>query len=100
MAVVHVKICESRVFCKLNWLKFPVGVEAENRGEEVEGQAYAGDNEEEAAILAGQRHYCLKQQQNDKTRRVLENAFDAKWADRYVRTMLFDVIWRYSMWLD
>lgn len=48
--------------------------------------------EEEAAILAGQRHYCLKQQQNDKTRRVLENAFDAKWADRYVRTMLFDVI--------
>ena len=48
--------------------------------------------EEEAAILAGQRHYCLKQQQNDKTRRVLENAFGPEWADRYVRTMLFDVI--------
>ena len=51
-----------------------------------------GSIEEEAAILAGQRHYCLKQQQNDKTRRVLENAFGAEWADRYVRTMLFDVM--------
>lgn len=51
-----------------------------------------GSIEEEAAILAGQRHYCLQQQQNDKTRRVLENAFGAEWADRYVRTMLFDVI--------
>ena len=51
-----------------------------------------GTIEEEAAILAGQRHYCLKQQQNDKTRRVLENAFGPEWADRYVRTMLFDVI--------
>ena len=48
--------------------------------------------EEEAAILAGQQHYCLKQQQNDKTRRVLENAFGPEWADRYVRTMLFDVM--------
>lgn len=51
-----------------------------------------GSIEEEAAILAGQRHYCLKQQQNDKTRRVLENAFGPEWADRYVRTMLFDVM--------
>ena len=51
-----------------------------------------GSIEEEAAILAGQRHYCLKQQQNDKTRRVLESAFGPEWADRYVRTMLFDVM--------
>ncbi|PZO12734.1 MAG: phycocyanobilin:ferredoxin oxidoreductase [Leptolyngbya foveolarum] len=51
-----------------------------------------GSIEEESAILAGQRHYCLKQQQNDKTRRVLENAFGSEWADRYVRTMLFDVM--------
>ena len=51
-----------------------------------------GSIEEEAAILAGQQHYCLKQQQNDKTRRVLENAFGVEWADRYVRTMLFDVM--------
>ncbi|MGB3299221.1 MAG: phycocyanobilin:ferredoxin oxidoreductase [Phormidesmis sp.] len=46
---------------------------------------------EAAAILAGQRHYCSQQQKNDKTRRVLENAFDEQWADRYVKTMLFDV---------
>lgn len=52
----------------------------------------AGSIEEEAAILAGQRHYCSQQQKNDKTRRVLENAFGEEWADRYVRTMLFDVM--------
>lgn len=51
-----------------------------------------GSLEEEATILAGQRHYCLQQQKNDKTRRVLENAFGIEWADRYVRTMLFDVM--------
>lgn len=45
---------------------------------------------EAAVILAGQRHYCSQQQKNDKTRRVLENAFGEQWADRYVRTMLFD----------
>ncbi len=50
----------------------------------------AASIEEEAAILAGQRHYCSQQQKNDKTRRVLENAFGEEWADRYVRTMLFD----------
>jgi phycocyanobilin:ferredoxin oxidoreductase len=41
-------------------------------------------------ILAGQQHYCA-QQQNDKTRRVLEKAFGAAWADRYMTTVLFDV---------
>lgn len=42
-------------------------------------------------ILAGQRYYCNQQQQNDKTRRVLEKAFGAEWADRYMTTVLFDM---------
>ncbi|NEP58669.1 MAG: phycocyanobilin:ferredoxin oxidoreductase, partial [Symploca sp. SIO2G7] len=46
--------------------------------------------EQEALIVAGQRRYCLQQQKNDKTRRILERAFDSEWADRYLRTMLFD----------
>ncbi len=46
--------------------------------------------EQEALIMAGQRRYCLQQQKNDKTRRILECAFGAEWADRYLRTMLFD----------
>lgn len=46
--------------------------------------------EQEALIVAGQRRYCLQQQKNDKTRRILERAFDAEWAERYLRTMLFD----------
>jgi phycocyanobilin:ferredoxin oxidoreductase len=40
--------------------------------------------------IAGQGYYCNKQQQNDKTRRVLEKSFGAEWADRYMTTMLFD----------
>ncbi|MCF4969049.1 phycocyanobilin:ferredoxin oxidoreductase, partial [Nostoc sp. CMAA1605] len=43
-------------------------------------------------VLAGQRHYCTKQQQNDKTRRVLEKSFGTEWADRYMTTMLFDYV--------
>ncbi|WP_460203120.1 phycocyanobilin:ferredoxin oxidoreductase [Scytonema sp. NUACC21] len=42
-------------------------------------------------ILAGQRNYCTKQQQNDKTRRVLEKAFGVDWAERYMTTVLFDM---------
>jgi phycocyanobilin:ferredoxin oxidoreductase len=41
-------------------------------------------------VKAGQHYYCLKQQQNDKTRRVLEKSFGAEWTDRYMNTMLFD----------
>lgn len=44
-----------------------------------------------AEILAGQRNYCTKQQQNDKTRRVLEKAFGSDWADHYMTTVLFDL---------
>jgi phycocyanobilin:ferredoxin oxidoreductase len=43
-------------------------------------------------VLAGQRYYCQKQQQNDKTRRVLEKSFGTEWTDRYMTTMLFDYV--------
>lgn len=45
-----------------------------------------------ADAIAGQQYYCKKQQQNDKTRRVLEKSFGAEWADRYMTTMLFDSV--------
>jgi len=48
--------------------------------------------EQQAQILAGQRYYCTKQQQNDKTRRVLEKAFGSDWAERYMTTVLFDQV--------
>ncbi|MEO1792256.1 MAG: phycocyanobilin:ferredoxin oxidoreductase [Cyanobacteria bacterium J06629_19] len=38
-----------------------------------------------------QRYYCAQQQQNDKTRRVLEKAFGPQWAERYMTTVLFDM---------
>jgi phycocyanobilin:ferredoxin oxidoreductase len=47
-------------------------------------------------VLAGQRNYCTKQQQNDKTRRVLEKSFGAEWTDRYMNTMLFDYVGTYA----
>lgn len=46
--------------------------------------------ERQEEILAGQRYYCTKQQQNDKTRRVLEKAFGNEWAENYMTTVLFD----------
>jgi phycocyanobilin:ferredoxin oxidoreductase len=48
--------------------------------------------EHRSDILAGQQYYCAQQQQNDKTRRVLEKAFGPEWADRYMTTVLFDVL--------
>jgi phycocyanobilin:ferredoxin oxidoreductase len=42
-------------------------------------------------ILAGQKYYCEQQQQNDKTRRVLEKAFGIDWTERYMTTVLFDL---------
>jgi phycocyanobilin:ferredoxin oxidoreductase len=38
----------------------------------------------------GQLRYCKQQKQNDKTRRVLEKAFNPAWADQYIETLLFD----------
>lgn len=46
--------------------------------------------EDRASILAGHRHYCSQQRKNDKTRRILERAFDPAWAERYLTTLLFD----------
>ncbi len=45
---------------------------------------------EEDEILSAQHYYCNKQQQNDKTRRVLEKSLGEVWTDRYMSKMLFD----------
>ncbi|MEO1296168.1 MAG: phycocyanobilin:ferredoxin oxidoreductase [Cyanobacteria bacterium J06636_16] len=42
-------------------------------------------------VVSGQRNYCTKQQQNDKTRRILEKSFGSEWTERYMSTMLFDI---------
>jgi len=47
--------------------------------------------EKQAEIIEAQRYYCTKQQQNDKTRRVLEKAFGNEWAEHYMTTVLFDL---------
>ncbi|MGQ9866369.1 MAG: phycocyanobilin:ferredoxin oxidoreductase [Pseudanabaenaceae cyanobacterium] len=47
---------------------------------------------DEGAIAAGQRRYCAQQRQNDKTRRILEKAFGPEWTERYMTTVLFDVV--------
>ncbi len=52
----------------------------------------ATDLTEIQSLQTQQQNYCNKQQQNDKTRRVLERAFDKAWADRYLTTMLFDCL--------
>ncbi|MFN3926443.1 MAG: phycocyanobilin:ferredoxin oxidoreductase [Pseudanabaenaceae cyanobacterium] len=41
-------------------------------------------------VQLGISRYCHHQQQNDKTRRILEKAFDPHWAERYMTTVLFD----------
>jgi len=48
--------------------------------------------EDTEEYLTGQHHYCLQQQQNDKTRRVLEKAFGNEWAERYMTQVLFDLV--------
>lgn len=47
--------------------------------------------ERQIEILTAQQYYCTKQRQNDKTRRVLEKAFGADWAEHYMTTVLFDL---------
>jgi phycocyanobilin:ferredoxin oxidoreductase len=53
-------------------------------------QAQPVTPQEKEEIVAAQDYYCDKQQQNDKTRRVLEKAFGNEWAERYMTTVLFD----------
>lgn len=48
--------------------------------------------EQEAEILEAQKFYCMQQQKNDKTRRVLEKAFGEEWAEVYMTTVLFDTV--------
>ncbi len=48
------------------------------------------NSQERAEIVAAQNYYSIKQQQNDKTRRVLEKAFGTEWAENYMTTVLFD----------
>ncbi|NJM21186.1 MAG: phycocyanobilin:ferredoxin oxidoreductase [Richelia sp. SL_2_1] len=48
-------------------------------------------SETASQLLERQLNYCTKQQQNDKTRRVLEKAFGSDWAEYYMTTVLFDV---------
>ncbi|MEO1294261.1 MAG: phycocyanobilin:ferredoxin oxidoreductase [Cyanobacteria bacterium J06636_16] len=48
--------------------------------------------DEQLLMVTGQRRYCLQQQKNDKTRRILEQAFGSEWADRYLQNMLFDTV--------
>ena len=47
--------------------------------------------QQQELYLARQQYYCIKQRQNDKTRRVLEKAFGSQWADNYMNTVLFDI---------
>jgi phycocyanobilin:ferredoxin oxidoreductase len=48
------------------------------------------DDPATVARWEGQLRYCKQQKQNDKTRRVLEKAFNPAWADRYIEELLFD----------
>jgi phycocyanobilin:ferredoxin oxidoreductase len=57
---------------------------------QIAAQAQPVDAAAQTEILAAQNYYCDKQQQNDKTRRVLEKAFGNEWAERYMTTVLFD----------
>jgi phycocyanobilin:ferredoxin oxidoreductase len=48
------------------------------------------DHPSTIARWRGQVLYCKQQKQNDKTRRVLEKAFNPLWANRYIEELLFD----------
>ena len=48
------------------------------------------DHPATVARWQGQLRYCQHQKRNDKTRRVLEKAFNPAWADRYIEELLFD----------
>jgi phycocyanobilin:ferredoxin oxidoreductase len=50
----------------------------------------APDDPATVARWQAQLKYCKQQKQNDKTRRVLEKAFNPQWADRYIEHLLFD----------
>ena len=41
--------------------------------------------------VEGQTFYCNKQSENDKTKRILIQAFGEEWTERYMSEVLFDV---------
>ena len=55
-----------------------------------EGTAQAPGDPATVSRWEGQQRYCKQQKQNDKTRRVLEKAFNPGWADQYIENLLFD----------
>ena len=55
-----------------------------------EAQPQPIDHPDTVARHQGQLSYCRQQKRNDKTRRVLEKAFNPAWADRYIEDLLFD----------
>ncbi|MGK7932259.1 MAG: phycocyanobilin:ferredoxin oxidoreductase [Microcystaceae cyanobacterium] len=70
----------------LQWVKDILGVHCR-----LINEAQPVCVEQVEANLTGQRYYCTQQQQNDKTRRVLEKAFGNEWADKYMTQVLFDL---------
>ncbi|NQV10055.1 MAG: phycocyanobilin:ferredoxin oxidoreductase [Cyanobacteria bacterium] len=50
----------------------------------------ANDDPATVSRYQAQLSYCQQQKRNDKTRRVLEKAFNPSWADRYIEKLLFD----------
>ena len=58
---------------------------------QISTQSPLVSDQQRLEYLAGQQYYCTKQQQNDKTRRVLEKAFGDAWAERYMTQVLFDI---------
>jgi phycocyanobilin:ferredoxin oxidoreductase len=48
------------------------------------------ENGENEKNYNGQKYYCEKQRQNNKTKNVLKNIFGEEYADKYIKEMLFD----------
>jgi phycocyanobilin:ferredoxin oxidoreductase len=53
-------------------------------------EAQASDDPATIFRYHRQLEYCQQQKRNDKTRRVLEKAFNPSWANRYIQELLFD----------
>ncbi|WP_330204671.1 phycocyanobilin:ferredoxin oxidoreductase [Cyanobacterium sp. Dongsha4] len=58
---------------------------------QIAEKSQAISEEEKLIYWEGQKNYCSQQQQNDKTRRVLEKAFGEEWAENYMTSVLFDL---------
>ena len=56
----------------------------------VQAEGEQANSLESLKRYQGQLNYCIQQKRNDKTRRVLEKAFNVEWAERYITELLFD----------